>query len=132
MVLREKYLEMVSAGFRRTPIVSILGPRQCGKTTLAWQFIQDKAPESVSWFDLESPKDLTRLQNPELTLSKCRGWVVLDEIQQMPALFPVLRVLADRRDAPAKFLILGSASPQIVRASSESLAGRVSFVDLSG
>lgn len=132
MVLREEYLKMVSAGFRRTPVVSILGPRQCGKTTLARQFIQNKAPESVSWFDLESPKDLARLQNPELALSKCRGWVVLDEIQQVPALFPVLRVLSDRRDVVVKFLILGSASPQIVRASSESLAGRVSFVDLSG
>jgi predicted AAA+ superfamily ATPase len=88
--------------------------------------------EKVSWFDLESPKDLMRLQNPELTLSKCRGWVVLDEIQRMPALFSVLRVLADRPDMPARFLILGSASPQIVRAASESLAGRVAFVDLSG
>jgi Predicted ATPase (AAA+ superfamily) len=123
---------MISAGFRRSPVVSILGPRQCGKTTLARQFMQSQTAEQVSWFDLESPKDLTRLQNPELTLSKCKGWVVLDEIQHLPTLFPVLRVLADRPDTPARFLILGSASPQIVRASSESLAGRVAFVDLSG
>ena len=132
MISREAYLEAISTGFRRSPIVSILGPRQCGKTTLARQFMQSQTAEQVSWFDLESPKDLTRLQNPELTLSKCKGWVVLDEIQHLPTLFPVLRVLADRPDTPARFLILGSASPQIVRASSESLAGRVAFVDLSG
>lgn len=112
--------------------MSILGPRQCGKTTLARQFMREQNSDQVSWFDLESPKDLTRLQNPEMTLSKCRGWVVLDEIQHLPALFPVLRVLADRPDTPARFLILGSASPQIARSSSESLAGRVAFVDLSG
>lgn len=132
MISRSTYLDAISRGFKRSPIVSLLGPRQCGKTTLARQFMQRQTSEKVSWFDLESPKDLTRLQNPELTLSKCRGWVVLDEIQRMPTLFPVLRVLADRPDRPARFLILGSASPQIVRASSESLAGRVAFVDLSG
>ena len=132
MVSRITYLDAISRGFKRSPIVSLLGPRQCGKTTLARQFMQSQTSHKVSWFDLESPKDLTRLQNPELTLSKCHGWVVLDEIQRMPTLFPVLRVLADRQDRPARFLILGSASPQIVRASSESLAGRVAFVDLSG
>lgn len=132
MIIRQSYLNLIAGGFSRGPIVSILGPRQCGKTTLAHQFIGHQAPKTVSWFDLESPKDLARLQNPELTLSKCRGWVVLDEIQQMPSLFPVLRVLADRQDTPARFLILGSASPQILRSSSESLAGRVAFVDLSG
>ncbi len=132
MISRKDCLELISEGFRRSPIVSILGPRQCGKTTLARQFMRELQSEKVTWFDLESPKDLTRLQNPELTLSKCKGWVVLDEIQHLPALFPVLRVLADRPDMPARFLILGSASPQIARSSSESLAGRVAFVDLSG
>ncbi len=132
MILRNFYLNKISNGFRRSPIVSILGPRQCGKTTLARQFTHNSNQQTVTWFDLESPKDQTRLQNPELTLSKCRGLVVLDEIQLMPALFPILRVLVDRLDNPARFLILGSASPKIVHASSESLAGRVAFVDLSG
>lgn len=132
MILRKFYLNKVSDGIRRSPIVSILGPRQCGKTTLARQFTDGSNPQTVTWFDLESPKDQTRLQNPELTLSKCRGLVILDEIQFMPALFPILRVLVDRPDNPAKFLILGSASPRIMHASSESLAGRVAFVDLSG
>jgi uncharacterized protein len=82
MVLRQFYLNKISDGFRRSPIVSILGPRQCGKTTLARQFTDGRNQQDVTWFDLESPKDQTRLQNPELTLSKCRGLVILDEIPE--------------------------------------------------
>jgi predicted AAA+ superfamily ATPase len=88
--------------------------------------------EAGNYFDLESPNDLLRLQNPELALGGLVGLVVLDEIQIRPDIFPVLRVLADRPDCPARFLILGSASPDIIREASESLAGRIEFVDLHG
>lgn len=106
-----------------------MGPRQCGKTTLARMFQQGK---NASHFDLESQADLQRLQNPEMMLGALKGLVVLDEIQVMPALFNVLRVLADRPRNPARFLILGSASPDILKRTSESLAGRVEFVELGG
>jgi predicted AAA+ superfamily ATPase len=132
MLKRNRYLEQIRSGFRRGGIVALLGPRQCGKTTLARQFVESEGGGDCAWFDLESPRDQARLQNPELTLSRCEGWVVLDEVQQMPALFPVLRVLADRVPRPARFLILGSAAPELVRGASESLAGRLAFVDLSG
>ena len=109
-------------------MTALLGPRQCGKTTLARAF----AAGSQSYFDLEDPVDLARLEAPRQTLGKLTGLVVIDEIQRQPELFPLLRVLADRPDTPARFLILGSASPDLVKGVSESLAGRVGFVDLSG
>ncbi len=84
------------------------------------------------FFDLESPGDQTRLANPELALSSLRGLVVLDEVQTMPSIFPILRVLTDRKPLPARFLLLGSASPHIVREVSDSLAGRVEFIDMTG
>ena len=90
------------------------------------------SPRDVHFFDLESPSDLARLANPELILSPLKGLVILDEVQRRPDLFPLLRVLADRPDAPARFLILGSASPELLKAVSESLAGRVSFIDVTG
>jgi predicted AAA+ superfamily ATPase len=111
------------------PICALLGPRQCGKTTLAKELANKR---EFSFFDLESPRDQTRLLNPEMALGSLRGLVVLDEIQCRPDLFPVLRVLADRAGCPARFLILGSASPELMARSSESLAGRVEFVDLHG
>jgi len=107
----------------------MLGPRQCGKTTVARALAQAGAAE---YFDLESPRDQMRLRNPEMALGECRGLVIVDEVQTLPELFPVLRVLADRVDQPARFLILGSASPELTRQASESLAGRVEFVDLHG
>ena len=113
----------------RSPVTALIGPRQCGKTTLARQFGKHR---SASYFDLESESDVRRLANPELVLGSLHGLVVLDEIQRLPALFNVLRVLADRPDAAARFLILGSASPSLVRGVSESLAGRVEFVELAG
>ena len=113
----------------RAVICALLGPRQCGKTTLARGLAESGAAE---YFDLESPRDQLRLSNPELALGECRGLVILDEVQARPELFPVLRVLADRPDAPARFLILGSASPELTRQASQSLAGRVEFVDLHG
>lgn len=129
MIQRHAYLSQLSDAIRRSPITALLGPRQCGKTTLARVFATGRR---VTHFDLESRPDQQRLQNPQLVLGALRGLVVLDEIQVMPELFPVLRVLVDRPDNRARFLILGSASPDVVRGVSETLAGRVEFVDLAG
>jgi len=125
---RTDYLRQIQQSLRTFRITAILGPRQCGKTTLAKYL----APHPQAYFDLEDPLDLARLQTPRLTLGKLTGLVVIDEIQRQPDLFPLLRVLADRPGAPAQFLILGSASPNLIRGVSESLAGRVGFVDLAG
>ena len=114
---------------RRSPVTALLGPRQCGKTTLARVFAADRP---ATYFDLESQPDVRRLQNPELMLGSLDGLVVLDEIQVMPELFNVLRVLVDRPNNPARFLVLGSASPTIVKHVSETLAGRVEFIELAG
>jgi len=129
MIRRGQYSERLEKALRRSPIVALLGPRQCGKTTLARHFSEGK---KATYFDLESRADAQRLQNPELVLGSMQGLVVLDEIQVLPQLFSALRVLADRPDTPCRFLILGSASPQIVKSVSESLAGRVEFIELSG
>lgn len=130
MVTRAPHLEIVRRRLRGFPVVAILGPRQIGKTTLADQI-------AASWktrvrFDLESPADLARLGDPLGALEPLRGLVVLDEIQRVPELFPILRVLADRPRTPARFLVLGSASPDLLRQSSETLAGRIAYHDLSG
>lgn len=129
-ISRNKYLETIGARLRDNPVVSLVGPRQAGKTTLAKNFAEGAG--ETHFFDLESPSDLARLANPELVLSPLRGLVVLDEIQRIPALFPLLRVLADRPGTPAKLLILGSASSSLVKGTGETLAGRVSFIDVSG
>jgi predicted AAA+ superfamily ATPase len=119
----------VQEAIQRAPITALLGPRQSGKTTLAHQVVGDDSP----FFDLERSTDRQPLAvAPERMLAPLSGLVVLDEVQTLPELFPVLRVLADRRPAPAKFLILGSASPDLIRGASETLAGRVAFVYLSG
>ena len=111
------------------PIAALLGPRQCGKTTLA-RIIADQ--NSSTFFDLENPVDMARLSAPMSVLENLEGLIIIDEVQRKPDLFQLLRVLADRHDNPAKFLILGSASPDLVKDASESLAGRVGFSDLSG
>ena len=129
MVDRPLYLKQLSRAVKRSPITALIGPRQCGKTTLARMFAKDR---TTVFFDLESQLDLNRLQNPELMLGSLRGLVIIDEIQAMPELFRVLRVLVDRPDGKARFLILGSASPDLVKNASETLAGRVEFVELSG
>ena len=129
MLPRPGYLSRLEKAVSRSPITAILGPRQSGKTTLARMYIVDK---DVSYFDLDSTPDQRRLQNPELVLGSLVGMVVLDEIQQMPELFGTLRVLVDRPGNPSRFLILGSASPHIIRNASESLAGRVEFIELQG
>ena len=129
MLARPEYLRLVERATARSPVTALLGPRQCGKTTLARAFARTGA--SV-FFDLESEVDLRRLTNPEMVLGARRGLVVLDEIQRAPHLFNVLRVLVDRPGVDVRFLILGSASPDLVRGVSESLAGRVEFIELSG
>jgi len=129
MIERRAYLARLEVAIQRSPIVAILGSRQCGKTTLARAFCKGK---QATFFDLESIPDVRRLQNPELVLGILNGLIVLDEIQKMPELFNVLRVLVDRPDNQARFMILGSASPELIKNASETLAGRVEFIELSG
>lgn len=116
---------------RRQPVVGLLGSRQVGKTTVARE-LADRSGGPVAFFDLESPADLNRLDDPATALSNLRGLVVIDEIQRRPDLFPLLRVLADRPRRPATFLVLGSASPHLLKQSSETLAGRITYVELDG
>ncbi len=129
MIQRERLAAALKKALERSPVVALLGPRQCGKTTLAQELAGSR---HAAFFDLESPRDLGRLTNPLIALEPLQGLVVLDEIQQQPDLLKVLRVLADRQPPPARFLILGSASPELVRHSSETLAGRVEFIDMGG
>lgn len=129
MVPRTVLLATIEAALGRAPVVGLLGPRQCGKTTLARQLVP---VEAANYFDLEDPISLARLEEPLTALGELRGTVVIDEVQRRPDLFPLLRVLADRADQPARFLILGSASPLLLRQSSESLAGRLEIVPIAG
>jgi uncharacterized protein len=129
MIDRQADLKLVRTALRRSRVVALLGPRQCGKTTLARQLVP---ADSLNYFDLEDPQSLARLAEPGLALRPLRGLVVIDEIQRRPDLFPLLRVLADRKPLPARFLILGSASPDLLRQSSETLAGRLETVPLEG
>ena len=129
MINRNKYLKKLQKATSRSPVTALLGPRQCGKTTLARMF---SSKQETTFFDLESQPDVRRLQNPELVFSSLSGLVVLDEIQNQPSLFNVLRVMVDRPENQARFLILGSASPDITKNVSETLAGRVEFIELSG
>lgn len=129
MIDRHTDMALLKAALRRSRVVAILGPRQCGKTTLARQLV---SPRSANYFDLEDPVSLARLSEPDTALRPLKGLVVLDEIQHRPELFRLLRVLADRKPLPARFLILGSASPELLKQSSESLAGRLETVYLEG
>jgi len=129
MIERPVIQKSILKGLEQSPGVALLGPRQCGKTTLAREVTQQYGGRI---FDLENPEDAAALENPMLALGSLRGLVVLDEIQRKPELFPILRVLMDRPESPAKFLLLGSASPFLVKGVTESLAGRIVFVDLQG
>ncbi len=129
MIERTELLKQVNDALKRSRVVALIGPRQCGKTTLARQIV---SPDSANYFDLENPISLARLDEPTTTLQDLRGIVVVDEIQRRPDLFPILRVLSDRDPLPARFLILGSASPALLRQSSESLAGRITIIPMSG
>lgn len=131
MIPRQHHLEQIVRGLRQFPILALLGPRQVGKTTLARQ-LAAQWNEPVHHFDLEDPDDQARLSDPAFVLRRLTGLVVLDEIQIRPDLFPLLRVLADRAEIPARFLILGSAAPELLRNTAESLAGRVVFHELDG
>jgi uncharacterized protein len=129
MIGRPKLLTDIRRALKRSRVVALIGPRQSGKTTLARQIVPGS---SSNYFDLESPLSLARLSQPLTALENLRGIVVIDEIQSRPDLFTVLRVLADRKPLPARFLILGSASAELLRQSSESLAGRLETIPVSG
>jgi hypothetical protein len=125
---RKTDLNLVRAALKRSRVAALLGPRQCGKTTLARQFVP---AGSLNYFDLEDTASLARLTEPDLALRPLKG-LVIDEIQRRPDLFPLLRVLADRQPLPARFLILGSAAPDLLKQSSETLAGRLEIIPLEG
>lgn len=129
MIVRAALISRVRTALQRNSVVVLTGPRQSGKTTLAREFL---SAESSNYFDLEDPLSLGRLDEPRTALEPLEGLVVIDEIQRRPDLFPVLRFLVDRRHNPASFLILGSASGDLLRQSSESLAGRMERIEISG
>ena len=129
MIHRNNLRNTVEQALKRSRIVALIGPRQCGKTTIAREFVN---PDSLNYFDLEDPSSLARLDQPMTSLKDLAGIVVIDEIQRHPELFPVLRVLADRKPLTSCFLILGSASPDLLRQSSESLAGRLEIIEMRG
>jgi len=126
---RPDYSSRIARALENNPIVALIGPRQCGKTTLARTFVPG---DSLNYFDLEDPISGQLLEEPMTTLAPLEGLVVIDEAQRQPGIFPVLRVLADREERTTKFLVLGSASPELSRQASESLAGRVEVIEMSG
>jgi predicted AAA+ superfamily ATPase len=128
-VARRAILQQIRTAVARVPVTVLTGPRQSGKTTLAREILPEA---SANYFDLEDPVSLARLEEPRTALEPLRGLVVIDEVQRRPELFQVLRVLADRRGRPARFLILGSASGDLMRQSSESLAGRTERIEIGG
>ncbi|MFH0840078.1 MAG: ATP-binding protein [Candidatus Omnitrophota bacterium] len=131
MIERRKESDAVRGLLARNPVVGIIGARQVGKTTLARQIVaKDKRPHT--FFDLENSEDISRLSDPMLALKNLKGLVIIDEIQRYPDIFPVIRVLADRPKNPARFIILGSASPNLLRQGSETLAGRIVYHELKG
>ena len=130
MIERRNLASRVERALDRAPVTALLGPRQCGKTTMARQIARRRG--DVTYFDLESPGDSARLEHPMMALEPLKGLVIIDEVQRRPELFAILRVLADRRASSARFLILGSASPHLVKGASESLAGRIEFVEMGG
>lgn len=129
MLKRPRLTNLIDKALKRSPVIALLGPRQSGKTTLARNFVQVDSP---NYFDMEDPASLARLEHPKTALEHLEGLVVIDEIQRKPDLFPILRVLADRRPVKTRFLILGSASPDLHRHSSETLAGRMETILASG
>ena len=127
MIIRKKYFSEIKLLFETFSVVAILGPRQCGKTTIAKQYYEDIATEK-HYFDLERERDWTRLQEAELALENLGGLIIIDEIQRRPNLFPNLRYLIDHKRQ--NYLILGSASRDLIHQSSETLAGRIAYVEL--
>ena len=131
MLQRDRELATLRGLLRRHPVVGIIGARQVGKTTLARALMRGES-QPTHRFDLENPEDLARLAEPMLVLKSLRGLVVIDEIQRHPDLFKVLRVLADRPRHPCRFPVLGSAAPELLKQTSETLAGRIAYHQLSG
>jgi uncharacterized protein len=129
MIKRDDYTRQIKKALDRSRAVALLGPRQSGKTTMAREFVDLDSP---NYFDLEDTSSLISLAEPKIALAPLKGLVVIDEIQRRPEIFPILRVLLDRTPLPARFLILGSASPDLRRQSSESLAGRLELVEMDG
>jgi len=129
MIPRPALCQQIATALTRNRVIVLIGPRQCGKTTMARTFVP---PDSLNYFDLEDPVSLARLDEPMTALRDLRGLVVIDEVQRRPDLFPILRVLVDRDPLLTQFLILGSASPGLLRQSSESLAGRLEIVTMGG
>ena len=130
---REHYINRIQKAFETHKIVALLGPRQCGKTTLANDYIQHEhyPLKAKNYFDLEKNTDLARLANPQLALESLEGLIVIDEIQRIPELFPTIRVLADDQVKMQRYLILGSASRDLIRQSSETLAGRIQYIEIT-
>lgn len=128
MILREHFLKKLHDSLAYYPVCALLGPRQCGKTTLAHDFINSYS-QANAFFDLEDPDHLEQLLSPKTTLSPLSGLIVIDEVQRLPQLFPYLRVLSDYTDK--KFLLLGSASGTLLQQASESLTGRIDYLELT-
>lgn len=130
-MITRKVQKTVELSLKQYPVVGILGPRQVGKTTLA-RAIQSILTQKSVYLDLELPSDLSKLQDPELYMGQFRDClVIIDEIQRMPNLFPLVRALVDQKRVAGRFLILGSASPELLKHASESLAGRIIYHELS-
>ena len=130
MIYRERLIKEIASSLKNYPVTAILGIRQCGKTTIS-NYISKKYSTTI--FDLEDPVSTTQLEHaPMITLESLQGLVIIDEIQRMPQLFQILRVLSDRKENNTRFLILGSASPRLIKESAETLSGRVSYIDMSG
>ena len=131
MLKRNRLTKAINSALQRSPITAILGPRQCGKTTISREIAAQLSPATI--FDLEDPVSYQQLFSaPKITLESLKGLIIIDEIQRMPELFPILRLLVDRPESQSRFLILGSASPGLIKNTSETLSGRISFVDMSG
>jgi predicted AAA+ superfamily ATPase len=129
MIKRPNLNRQIQQALKRSRVVALIGPRQCGKTTMARELVSADSP---NYFDLEDPQSLARLDEPMTALKSLKGVVVIDEVQRRPDLFPILRVLVDRRPLPARFLILGSTSSDFLRQSAESLAGRIETIEMRG
>lgn len=132
IIQRVEFEASIDFAFRNHKVVALLGPRQCGKTTLAKQYLQQQHDfNKINYFDLEDPTHLNRLQNPKTALMPRKGLIVFDEIQLQPELFPILRVLVDDPEVKQRYLILGSASRDLIKQSSETLAGRIRYLELT-
>ena len=129
MIKRPNLTRQIAQALKRSRVVALIGPRQCGKTTMARELVSTDSP---NYFDLEDPQSLARFDQPLTALKSLKGVVVIDEVQRRPDLFPILRVLVDRTPLPARFLILGSTSSDFLRQSAESLAGRVETIEMRG